>query len=495
MARVDYFSSEALSTGLRQKTVRGGAWTIGAQAASIIVALAAQPALARLLDQTDYGLLAMVAVFTNFGMLLVNAGLSMATVQRDEITHTQVTNLFWIATALGVVIAALVAASAPAIAFFYGEPELLGITLALSLTFVLSGMTIQHQALLRRGMQFRELAAVQIVSVVLAQAVGIGWAWHYRGETNDYWALVWIPIVSSLTLMLGYWLVCHWRPGKPARGAGTLELVSFGADVTGFNVVNYFARNVDTLLIGWWYGAAPLGAYDRAYRLFLTPITQTIGPISGVAIPALSRVVERPERYREAYLRILQPLMLMLCPAVLFMMVYAEEVVVLVLGAKWIDAAPIFRALLIVGVVQPFTNAVSWIMFSHGRSRDVLRLGTLGAAIKVASFAIGLPWGPIGVALSYAIVGVFIHTPLAVWYVTRTGPISWKDLVRAFALPLAIGIVVAATALAAKWRIAYESSTINLLIGLAICGVVWTFTVGNTKAGKYTIAELRQTLR
>ena len=233
--------------------------------------------LGRLLDPEDFGLMAMVAFFTNFGMLLVNAGLALATIQRDRITHAQVSNLFWIATGLGVAIGIVVAFLAPGVAGLYGDDRLIAVTRALAASFPLCGMTIQHQALLRRTMKFRELAAIQILAMTAAQGIAIAWAWRRSGEADDYWALVSIPITTALVQMLACWLACGWRPGWPRRGVGTRELVSFGADVTGFNVVNYFARNLDKPLIGWWWGAPAAGYYDRAYRLFLTPINNATG--------------------------------------------------------------------------------------------------------------------------------------------------------------------------------------------------------------------------
>ncbi len=491
MVRIDYFSNDAIKSDLKASIVRGGVWTAAAQMVSIVVVLGSQPALGRLLDVEDFGLVAMVVVLTNFGMLFVNAGLPMATVQRDEITPQQVTNLFWIATGLGTLIGLIVAALAPAISWFYSEPRLTPITLSLAASFVLNGMTIQHRALLRRTLQFRQAAYIQIAAIVLAQVAAIAWAYWRYGRPDDYWALVLIPLVTSAVTLIGSWIACDWRPSMPRRGAGTMPMLSFGASLTGFDFINYFARNADKALIGWRWGAEPLGLYNQAYRLFLTPLTQAVSPVASIAVPALSRLTESPERYRSAYKRIVQPLLLVLVPGVVLGLVYAEEVIAL-LGDKWTPAAPIFRWLLLVGLVQPFTNAVSWIMFSHGRGREILTLGTVGAIVKVLSFLVGLPWGPVGVAMSYAVSGLIVHTPMAVWYVTRVGPVSWRDLVGLFLNVIPTCAVVLVAAASAKQWLYLGNSHTALLTGMAVSGLAWVAAVAFTEAGQYTFSEMRR---
>lgn len=491
MAPKDYFSSDALQKDLKGATVRGGLWTGVAQAVTIGVALLAQPALGRLLDPADFGLVAMVAVVTNFGLLFVHAGLSVATIQREDITHEQVSNLFWITTGLGAAIAIVVACLSPAIVWFYGEPRLLPITLALCFSFLLNGLMVQHLALMRRTMQFRMLACLQITATMLAQGVAIVWAYFHYGKEDDYWALVWIPLVTAATTLVGSWVLCRWRPSSPQRGVGSRSLVEFGANLTGFNFINYFARNADKALIGWQHGASQLGYYDRAYKLFLTPISQAVGPISTVALPALSRLTSEPKRYREAYLRILTPLMMTLSPAVAFGLVYAEELLAL-LGEKWVVAAPIFRWLMLVGLVQPFTNAVSWIMFSHGRGKDVLKLGTVGGVIKVLFFVVGLPWGPIGVAMCYSLSGVLIHTPLAVWYVTREGPVSWRDLTGVLASVTPTVLLVAVACYAVKFFLPAADPFVRLPLGALVGLTVWALAFASTEAGRDTLSECRR---
>jgi len=142
--------------------------------------------LARLLTPHDFGLVAMVTTVTSFLRVFKDAGLSIATVQRERITHAQVSNLFWINIAVSILGTLILAASAPVIARFYHNPRLITITLLLSTTFLISGSTIQHQALLKRQMRFKALALIEVGSMAVGVLIGILMA--LRGYR--YWSLV-----------------------------------------------------------------------------------------------------------------------------------------------------------------------------------------------------------------------------------------------------------------------------------------------------------------
>lgn len=437
---IDYFSTGSLSRDLKGKTVRGGLVTGISQGLSIAIGLLAVPMLARLLDPDDFGLVAMVAVITGFATMFVDAGLSMATVQREDINHRQVSNLFWIASALGVFIALIVAALSPVISWFYEEPQLVAITLALSFSFVLSGLNVQHQALLRRGMQFTHLAVINVSSIIAGQAAGILWAWHYFGQPRDYWALVWIPIVTAATRLLLTWMACPWRPGLPRRGAGSRELLTFGANLTGYSFVNYFARNGDKLLIGWWWGTTPLGFYERAFKLFFFPLQAINGPASGVIIPGLSRIVDFPAKYRKNFLQIFRMLLTVTVPVGMYCAVCAPTIVAVVLGPNWSEAADLLQIMGGLGAFQSAYNSCGWLFITQARVASLFRWGILNSTIIVLAFAAGLPWGAYGVALAYGIAFNCFSIPTMFYTAGRAGPVSTADLWQSLLVPVVLGL-------------------------------------------------------
>jgi O-antigen/teichoic acid export membrane protein len=178
---------------LKRKTVSGALVSIFGQGASFVLRIGSMLVLARLLAPEDFGLVGMVTACTGFLGLFRDAGLSMATVQRTSITHAQLSMLFWINLVVGGILATLCAGIAPVLTIFYHEPRLLWMTVVVGLGFVFNGAAAQHRAMLQRDMRFTVLTSIDIVSLIVSTALGVGMA--VAGHT--YWALVGMNLCPS----------------------------------------------------------------------------------------------------------------------------------------------------------------------------------------------------------------------------------------------------------------------------------------------------------
>src|ERR1700733_11680402 len=251
----DAFSIEHLHADLKGRSVRGGMLTLTSQGAQFLMQTVSTVVLARLLTPADFGLVTMVTAITGLGQAFADLGLSEATIQRPEISHEQVSTLFWINVAIGLGLTALTAALAPVLAWFYREPRLIDITLLVSLTFLIGGLRVQHDALLRRQMRFSSLAVRDITAYIFAVPVAILLAWRGFG----YWAIVALPLTLNFTQMVLTWLMARWIPGPPRRDAKVRSLIVFGGNVAASYLVFNANRSADSILIGWHWGAGPLG--------------------------------------------------------------------------------------------------------------------------------------------------------------------------------------------------------------------------------------------
>lgn len=492
MSRQDeYFSSDQLRANLRERTVRGGFFSASAQVCIIVINLAAIPILTRLLEPTDFGLIAMVTVFTSLAIMFVDSGLTMATVQKDGLSHAQASNLFWVAAGLGLLVSLVLVAVSPLVAWLYDEPRLRSITVALAAAPLLGGLTIQHQALLRRTMRLGRLAFVQVLSNLAANLIGIALAWRLR----SYWALVAMPIAATALRMLGTWIACSWRPGSPSRGAGTRTLISFGANLTGFSFVNYFARSGDNLLIGWAWGESALGLYERAYRLMMMPLQQINGPLAGVMVPALSRLAGEPISYRRAYLRSISILQFASCPLMALVAVMSQEIVEVIFGPAFSPAGPILRWLAIAGFMQPLMNTLGWLYVSQGRGRELMYWGMVSGTLIVSSFVAGLPAGPVGVARAYAVAVCLLVVPLAVWFAGSRGAVTRGDLARECAVALAIALPSLAASLLAQFLLRNESHAVRLIVATLASGAATLSLLFLSARGRALIAQVKEVVR
>jgi len=193
-----YFEEHRESSDLGRRALRGGIVSVIIQYGNAVLQIGAAIVLARLLAPEDFGLVAIVTVLTSFAPLLIDFGLLDATAQRSRITPAQVSGLFWVSSGMGLAVAVVVAASSPLIAWVYGEPRLQPISLCVAITFVLSGMSNQHMALLRRTMQFGKMGQIQFLGTLAGTAAAVVVAICGYG----YWALVARPIVTSFCVVL-----------------------------------------------------------------------------------------------------------------------------------------------------------------------------------------------------------------------------------------------------------------------------------------------------
>ena len=453
---------------LRRRSVLGGAATLFSQGTTFLIRMFATVVLARLLTPSDYGLVGMVAAVTGFVALFKDMGLSTATVQKLQISHEQVSGLFWLNVAASGVLASIVWLLAPLIAAFYDEPRVKLISVVIGFFFIFGGLTGQHQALLRRQMKFRTLAAIQISSVAASVITAIVAAMLGAG----YWSLVVMQGAAGLTGAIAVWMASGWRPGLPRRAAGIRQMVGFGMNLTGFGVVNYFARNADNILIGRIWGASALGLYSKAYAMLMLPIGQINAPLGAVALPALSRLQGDSETFRRWFCRAANLVAFATTPLVLGLAVVADEIVPVVLGSQWAGAAPIFRVLAIAAFGQPIANMTGWVFTSLGRTDRMLRWGLVSSPVIVGAFAIGVHWGALGVAVAYAIAVHTIRYP-GFWYAFRGSPVSVTDLARAVWRPTVLSLAMClGMAIVRGQLVQAEFPPVPVLLGSVGTGVI-----------------------
>lgn len=454
--------AESSTRGLRSQVTQGAAFTAVAQAARTAIQLGSVVILSRLLSPSEFGLFGMVGPIYGFVMMFQDFGLTQATIQKSDISHRQLSTLFWINFGVSVGLGLALMAAAPLIAGFYGESRVTGITLAFGAMMMIAGLGSQHMALLNRNMRFGLLSLID----GLAAAAGLLASVLVALALHNYWALVAGSLASTVTPTLLAWLNVRWAPGRPARAEGMGDILGFGAGITGFNISNFFARNLDNVLIGRAWGEASLGLYDRAYKLLLFPMRQVTGPLSRVMLPVLSRLMAEPERYRRAYLNTLSQMMLIVIPGVAWMITSSDLLVHVLLGPQWQAAAPIFGALGFAALVQPIISSSGWLFLSQGRARGFMQWGLFFTGISIASFLVGLPWGAHGVAIAYA-VSEIAKTPLIWWAMTRRGPITFGDMLVSTS-PHLFGAVVSL----ALTFVVREELHLNAWLEMIICLVV-----------------------
>jgi PST family polysaccharide transporter len=397
--------------GLRRLAVRGVAATLFSSGSGLVIQIVSTVILARLLTPTDFGLVTMV---TTFSLLLANFGyngITEAIIQWEDLNHTVSSNLFWINFAAGVLLTAAFAGAGSLLGILYGDPRVVNVAIGMSFTIFFQSTWVLHTALLRRAMQFSAVSANEIVAKAVSLIVSVVMARQGWG----YWALVGGNIALPVSTTIGALILCRWIPSLPRRISETSSMLRFAINVYGRFTVNYCARNVDNLLVGWRFSAQSLGFYKKAYDLFALSASQLTAPLTVVAVSALSRLNRDSVQFRRYLLSALGVVTFIGMGLGMDLTLIGSDVIRLLLGPGWEPSGRIFTFFGPgIGIMLLYSTH-GWIHLSIGRADRWFRWGLVEFALTFLLFLVTIHWGPVGIAFAWT-ASFWILTGPALWY-------------------------------------------------------------------------------
>lgn len=467
-------------------SLRNGAVIAMAQAARIVVQFGTVLLLARLLTPDAFGTVALVMAAVALFELFRDLYFSSAAVRRPGITQQELSNLYW--CTVGVSVAGFLAiwAGVNILPANSAVPELGALIVCLSAGTLLSGLAVQHGALLRRQTRFAALAVIEIAAAALGASAAVVAALMDAG----IWALVIQRLVMAWCLAILSIGMCRWRPSPPRRNVPVRHLLGFGGRGTLPAVLGFTGRNLDHLLIGWWWGITALGLYERANRLFTTSVQNANVPLLAFSLPLLRRLESDPVQFRHAYLRIMQALCMLTMPMAAILIAAPDWIVSLLFGHSWLDAVPIVMWIGVLLLGLPALNAATWLFDGGGRTDEMARWSIADFVLRMLAVIGGLRFGVDGVVAALAFATLSIRIPLAFWAVGRRGPVTPLDLFGAL-IPAAVAAsVVVGTVIAARRVPAFMNAD-------AFTGLSMAFSLAAivTLAGFLCLPRGRQLLR
>ncbi|ALE05153.1 hypothetical protein AL755_06115 [Arthrobacter sp. ERGS1:01] len=459
--------------GLGTRAARGAAQTIGGQGVKVLIQLASVIVLARILSPADYGLLAMVAAIMGVADLFRDFGLSSAAVQAKTLSTHQRDNLFWLNTALGLVLTIIIFLAAPLVADIYHQPALIPITHALSLSFLINGISTQYRADLNRHLKFSRLALVDII----AAAVALGAAITAATLGAGYWSLVVQQLVLAGVMMTLVMVAAKWLPRRP-RNVSMNGMIRFGWHLVAIQMVTYVSYNTDAFVIGVRFGAGPLGLYNRAFQLLTMPLTQARSAASVVALPVLAKLQEEKDRFVEFVLHGQLALGYTLVTVMGGVAGVALPITALFLGGKWLALEPVMVLLAIAGAFQTLAFVGYWVYVSLGLTRPLLHYSMVESVVTIICIVVGSQGGIVGVAAGIAVAQA-LNWPASLWWLSRCSGLPMRRLYgsagRIMAVSIAVGLathVVSLLMAHAQPIAAVGTAIVAALAVIALAGLV-----------------------
>lgn len=397
-------------------------WNAIGLAGKQAVGLALAVVLAAMLGPAAFGVMAQAQVFISLTTLILDQGLSALLIQRAELRAGLARSVAGLNLLLACVLAAVSIFVAGPLATFFSTPELESVIVVLGLGLIIKAFGVVPRALLVRQLQFKRLALSDIVSVIFGGSVAVACAL----AGLSFWSLVvQVLVVDAVSAALMF--LFAGAPGISLRLTRLRGELGFSVKIFLSNFVSYLSRNTDSILIGRVYGSAQLGLYGLAYRVLLTPVQMVGQVVVQVLFPHVARLEGNAIATRDAVLKSLRALAVIVFPIMAAAAVSAPEWVRLLLGPAWASAVPVLVVLAFTGARQAVTAINSPLMMAQGRANTLLILSTVTAVVQVAGIVIGLPFGILGVAWGYTVAGLVLTIPITV-FIKRGSSTSYREL-------------------------------------------------------------------
>lgn len=382
-----------------EKAAKAGAWS----ALDIVlrqgVGFGVSIVLARLLAPEDFGLMAMLSLFSSLSIALVQGGLTLALVQRQNTTHEEESTVFWCNLIAAVLFALVIVAIAPAVARFYGYPALRGLMLVAAAQVVISSIGAVHSAILTRNLQFDRLAATGVISALLSGAAGIAAAIAGWGV----WALAVQLLVLAAFSNAALWLVSDWRPMPSFRLRSIGDLYRFGLGISLSSTLEVLYSQGFALLVGKLHGAYDLGLFNRAMSTQALPGTIFSAIISRVSLPLFSARKDEPEALQRGLRMALSLAMFLSLPVVAGLAILSDLILLCLFGEQWVPAARILTILALAGALLPFHVLNLQLLLALGRAGEFLHIEIKKKVVGVALVVAGSIFGIEGLAYALAL--------------------------------------------------------------------------------------------
>jgi O-antigen/teichoic acid export membrane protein len=367
--------------------------------------------LARLLLPKDFGLIGMLAIFLAISQTFVDSGMASGLIQKTDRSDQDFSTVFVFNFFVSLAVYSVLFFSAPYIADFYNEPQLVNLSRVLLISLIVDSLSVVQRTKLTIGLDFKTIAKINIIRVVVSGIIGVLFALKGYGV----WALVAKTLSGSISTSLMFWLLGNWRFSIRFSRHSFFSLFGFGSKLLSARLYAQTLNNIYNIVIGKAYSATDLGYYANAERFTNIASNTVTGVVRQVTYPILSSLKNNPKRMLSAYTRLIRLTTFIVFPLMTIMLVLTDPFIKLVLSEKWIAIIPYIQWLCLARVVTPISALNMNILNAIGRSDLYLKLELSKAPLIIITLLITLPLGVEAVVIGNAIrslIAFFINAYL-----------------------------------------------------------------------------------
>lgn len=472
-----------MPNSLKQKTVKGTAWsfvdTFSSQGITFVVGLV----LARLLTPEEYGLIGIIAIFIAVFNSIVDSGFSNALIRKTDAKDIDYNTVFITNLGLSVLLFVAMYLAAPAIASFFNQPQLEPLSKVMASVVIINAFAIIQRTILVKKIDFKTQTKVSLISSITSGVIGIVMAFTGFGV----WALVGQQISRQLLNTIFLWVFAKWFPSLQFSIQSFRELFGFGWKLLASGLIDTVWREIYQVVIGKYYSAASLGQYTRAHQFGSIFSSNLNSVVQRVSYPVLSSIQDDKERLKSAYKRVIKTTMLITFILMLGLAAVARPMILVLVGEQWLPCVPFLQIICFSMMLYPLHALNLNMLQVQGRSDLFLRLEIIKKVIAIGPLMLG-----IFIDIYWMLIGS-VFTGLIAYYLNAyySGPFLkysiWeqvKDVVPSFLIALSMALPV--------YSLSYLTVSPFLLLPIQILvGAILVILVCET-TGNLEYKELKQ---
>ncbi|MDH5934467.1 lipopolysaccharide biosynthesis protein [Vibrio splendidus] len=391
--------------------------------------------LARLLEPSDFGLIAMLMVVVGVAQVFTDVGLGGALIQRRKLLEVHYSSVFYFNISIGTLLTCITFFSAKFIADFYDDQALIPLMQAISFLFIINSFSSVQAIRLRKQLNYALLTKVSFVSSLLSGIVGVILAFNGAGV----WSLVAQVISQGLFYNLMLWKVTDWLPSLSFSFKALKQLWGFGFRMFLVGLIEAVSTKLDFLIIGKLFPVSTLGYFQRAKSLNALVIQYTSGSLMSVLFPLLSQVQSDLFRLREIIIQCLNILTFTVFILIGCLYLSSEEVIVFLFSDKWLPSVPYVELLMISAFAFPINALLVNVLSSRGNSKSFLKMSVVKKTIFFANLGLAFNWGIEGYLIGLIIVSL-INTSITIYFISREVTVPYMLLLKPIVFQMAISL-------------------------------------------------------
>lgn len=469
---------------VHRQLASGVFYTSIAKYAGIVVTLVVTGVLSRLFTPEEFGVINIATVAIAFFAIFSDLGIGPAIIQHKHLDRGDLDSIFSLTIWSGAVMALLFfAASGPITSFYGGSPELRDVLRILAVNLFFAAANIVPNGLILKDKRFRFVAMRSLAVQIVGGAAAIGAAYAGMG----IYALTINPVFSSLMLFVINYrqnpLRLYLRPHMEA----VRKVFSFSAYQFSFQLLNYFSRNLDKLLMGRYLSLSQLGYYDKSYRLMMLPLQNIAFVVSPVMHPIFSELQDDLHKLSESYRKVVRLLALIGLPLSAVLWFTASELVLIIFGDQWQPSIPVFRILALSVGIQIVMSTSGAIFQAANATRMLFICGLFSATLNTVAICTGIFAFGTSEAVAWCICGSFAINFIQCYHALfcLTLRAGWGAFWRSLLSPLLLTAIICLPLAAIEWLFPPMPLLLSLMVKGATALVVWLLYIQLT--GEYDL--------